>query len=121
MLTSHKIRWHLKKISLLYLQRLGAKIPHGALLLGPPGCGKTLLAKAVAAEAGVPFFYRAGSQFVEIFGGGLNFHKIEIGVCKVQYDVIMLLDKTVKYLLTISNKPKQNLTQIWKYILFMIF
>lgn len=79
------------------------------------------MAKAVAAEAGVPFFYRAGSQFVEIFGGGLNFHKIEIGVCKVQYDVIMLLDKTVKYLLTISNKPKQNLTQIWKYILFMIF
>ncbi|KAF6024681.1 hypothetical protein EB796_017003 [Bugula neritina] len=50
-------------------QNLGAKIPRGALLLGPPGCGKTLLAKAVAAESDVPFLVMAGSDFVEMIGG----------------------------------------------------
>uniref|UniRef100_A0A831YQ92 ATP-dependent zinc metalloprotease FtsH n=1 Tax=candidate division WWE3 bacterium TaxID=2053526 RepID=A0A831YQ92_UNCKA len=48
---------------------LGARIPKGAILFGPPGCGKTLLARAVAGEAGVPFFSIAGSQFVEVFVG----------------------------------------------------
>jgi len=50
-------------------QRLGGKIPKGVLLVGPPGSGKTLLAKAVAGEAGVPFFSISGSDFVEMFVG----------------------------------------------------
>jgi len=50
-------------------QELGARIPHGVLLVGPPGTDKTLLAKAVAGEAGVPFFSISGSDFVEMFVG----------------------------------------------------
>jgi len=50
-------------------QQLGARIPKGLLLLGPPGSGKTLLARAIAGEAGVPFFSISGSDFVEMFVG----------------------------------------------------
>ncbi len=49
--------------------RLGARIPKGILLVGPPGTGKTLLSRAVAGEAGVPFFSISGSQFIEMFVG----------------------------------------------------
>ena len=48
---------------------IGARIPKGVLLMGPPGSGKTLLARAVAGEAGVPFFHLSGSEFVEMFVG----------------------------------------------------
>ena len=48
---------------------LGARIPAGVLMVGPPGCGKTLMARAIAGEAGVPFFSISGSEFVEMFVG----------------------------------------------------
>ncbi|NQT90632.1 MAG: ATP-dependent zinc metalloprotease FtsH [Candidatus Omnitrophica bacterium] len=50
-------------------QRLGGRMPKGVLLMGPPGCGKTLMARAVAGESGVSFFSISGSDFVEMFVG----------------------------------------------------
>lgn len=50
-------------------QDFGIKMPKGVLMIGPPGVGKTLVAKAVAGEAGVPFFYQSGASFVEIYVG----------------------------------------------------
>ncbi|NTV52290.1 MAG: ATP-dependent zinc metalloprotease FtsH [Candidatus Firestonebacteria bacterium] len=51
------------------LKAIGGKILRGMLMVGPPGCGKTLLAKAIATEAGIPFISIAGSEFVEVFVG----------------------------------------------------
>lgn len=50
-------------------KEMGAKVPKGALLSGPPGVGKTLLAKSIAGEAEVPFFFASGAEFIEMFVG----------------------------------------------------
>ena len=67
------------------LENLGGSAPRGILITGPPGTGKTLLAKAIAGEAKVPFFYIAGSEFVELFAG--------IGASRVKDIFIRAKDK----------------------------
>ena len=58
--------------------KMGAKIPRGVLLYGKPGTGKTLIAKAIAGEANVPFISMSGSEFVEMFAGLRSFKSKKI-------------------------------------------
>lgn len=73
---------------------MGAKIPRGVLLVGPPGSGKTLVARAVANEAGVPFFTISGSEFVEMFVGvGAARVRDTFRVAKKQSPAILFVDE----------------------------
>jgi cell division protease FtsH len=73
---------------------MGAKIPKGVLLMGSPGTGKTLLAKSVAGEAGVPFFHMSGSEFVEMFVGvGASRVRDLFGKAKKAAPAIVFIDE----------------------------
>ncbi len=73
---------------------MGAKIPKGVLLMGSPGTGKTLLAKAVAGEANVPFFHMSGSEFVEMFVGvGASRVRDLFGKAKKAAPAIIFIDE----------------------------
>jgi cell division protease FtsH len=75
-------------------QKLGAKIPKGLLLMGAPGTGKTLLARAIAGEAGVPFFSMSGSDFVEMFVGvGASRVRNLFNEAKKQSPAIIFMDE----------------------------
>ena len=98
---------------------IGAKLPHGALLVGPPGTGKTLLAKAVAGEANVPFFSISGSEFVEMFVGrgaakvrDLFKQANETAPCIVFIDEIDAVGKRRDSGLTSNDEREQTLNQL---------
>ena len=83
--------------------KLGAKIPKGVLLVGAPGTGKTLMAKAVAGEAGVPFFSISGSDFVEMFVG--------VGASRVR-DLFEQAKKHQPCIVFIDDEREQTLNQL---------
>ncbi|KEG12716.1 mitochondrial ATP-dependent zinc metallopeptidase [Trypanosoma grayi] len=73
---------------------LGGRLPRGALLVGPPGCGKTMLAKAIAKEAGVSFFYATGSEFDEMFVGvGSRRVRDLFGAAKAHSPALIFIDE----------------------------
>ena len=98
---------------------IGAKLPHGALLVGPPGTGKTLLAKAVAGEARVPFFSISGSEFVEMFVGrgaarvrDLFKQANEKAPCIVFIDEIDTIGKRRDMSINSNDEREQTLNQL---------
>ncbi len=100
-------------------REIGAKMPKGVLLVGPPGTGKTMLAKAVAGEANVPFFSMSGSEFVEMFVG-MGASKVrdlfsqanEKAPCIVFIDEIDAIGKKRDGQLTTNDEREQTLNQL---------
>ncbi len=98
---------------------VGASMPKGVLLVGPPGTGKTMLAKAVAGEANVPFFSMSGSEFVEMFGG-MGASKVrdlfsqakEKAPCIVFIDEIDAIGKKRDGQLSSNDEREQTLNQL---------
>ncbi|MCP4755329.1 MAG: ATP-dependent zinc metalloprotease FtsH, partial [Proteobacteria bacterium] len=100
-------------------QAIGGKIPKGVLLVGPPGTGKTMLAKAVAGEAKVPFFKMSGSDFVELFVGvGAArvrdlFHQAkEKAPCIIFIDELDAIGKSRSQAVTSNDEREQTLNQL---------
>ncbi len=98
---------------------IGAKLPKGALLVGSPGTGKTLLAKAVAGEAGVPFFSISGSDFVEMFVGvgasrvrDLFKEAAKVAPCIIFIDEIDTIGKSRDNRLGGNDEREQTLNQL---------
>ena len=100
-------------------QEIGASMPKGVLLVGPPGTGKTMLAKAVAGEANVPFFSMSGSEFVEMFVG-MGASKVrdlfrqakEKAPCIVFIDEIDAIGKKRDNALSTNDEREQTLNQL---------
>ena len=100
-------------------QEIGASMPKGVLLVGPPGTGKTMLAKAVAGEANVPFFSMSGSEFVEMFVG-MGASKVrdlfsqakEKAPCIVFIDEIDAIGKKRDGQLSTNDEREQTLNQL---------
>ena len=98
---------------------IGAKLPKGALLVGSPGTGKTLLAKAVAGEAGVPFFSISGSDFVEMFVGmgasrvrDLFKEAAKVAPCIIFIDEIDAVGRTRDNRMGSNTEQEQTLNQL---------